>query len=129
MLPQLHPHKVHKHGHELEQEQEKLVEHQPLEQEDLNFEKWKRKPLPERTLHQKIDDVKSYLWNAETNEFMGRSGKSWSELKEGDGFFFSWAVGCGECGGVEGAKSCKILPILLNFIDDCITVAISNNNL
>lgn len=75
------PHKVIlKHGQELEEEQEELAEHQPLEQEDLNFERWKRRPLPKRTLHQKIDDLKKYLWNAETNEFMGRSGKSWSEL-------------------------------------------------
>ncbi|XP_006803310.1 protein ATP1B4 [Neolamprologus brichardi] len=75
------PHKVIlKHGQELEEEQEELAEHQPLEQEDLNFERWKRRPIPQRTLHQKIDDLKTYLWNAETNEFMGRSGKSWSEL-------------------------------------------------
>lgn len=75
------PHKVIlKHGQELEEEQEELAEHQPLEQEDLNFERWKRRPIPKRTLHQKIDDLKKYLWNAETNEFMGRSGKSWSEL-------------------------------------------------
>lgn len=75
------PHKVIlKHGQELEEEQEELAEHQPLEQEDLNFERWKRRPLPERTLHQKIVDIKTYLWNAETREFMGRSGKSWSEL-------------------------------------------------
>lgn len=74
------PHKVIlKHGQELEEEQEELAEHQPLEQEDLNFERWKRRPLPKRTLHQKIDDLKTYLWNAETNEFMGRSGKSWSK--------------------------------------------------
>lgn len=75
------PHKVIlKHGQELQEEQEELAEHHPLEQEDLNFERWKRRPLPERSLHQKIDDIKTYLWNAETKEFMGRSGKSWSEL-------------------------------------------------
>lgn len=76
------PKVILKHGQELEEEQEELAEHQPLEQEDLNFERWKRRPLPKRTLHQKIDDLKTYLWNAETNEFMGRSGKSWSELTE-----------------------------------------------
>lgn len=81
------PHKVIlKHGQELEEEQEELAEHQPLEQEDLNFERWKRRPIPKRTLHQKIDDLKKYLWNAETNEFMGRSGKSWSELMKKERF-------------------------------------------
>lgn len=86
------PHKVIlKHGQELEEEQEELAEHQPLEQEDLNFERWKRRPLPQRTLHQKIDDLKTYLWNAETNEFMGRSGKSWSELTAAEGFCL-WCV-------------------------------------
>lgn len=81
------PHKVIlKHGQELEEEQEELAEHQPLEQEDLNFERWKRRPIPKRTLHQKIDDLKTYLWNAETNEFMGRSGKSWSELMKKEKF-------------------------------------------
>lgn len=93
------PHKVIlKHGQELEEEQEELAEHQPLEQEDLNFERWKRRPLPKRTLHQKIDDLKTYLWNAETNEFMGRSGKSWSELSRAMGF-----LGCGE----RRLDSCK----------------------
>lgn len=87
------PHKVIlKHGQELEEEQEELAEHQPLEQEDLNFERWKRRPLPKRTLHQKIDDLKKYLWNAETNEFMGRSGKSWSELTK-ERFCVVWVWG------------------------------------
>lgn len=92
------PHKVIlKHGQELEEEQEELAEHQPLEQEDLNFERWKRRPLPKRTLHQKIDDLKTYLWNAETNEFMGRSGKSWSELTGKDRFCVVkvWGGTCG----------------------------------
>ncbi|XP_020308496.1 protein ATP1B4 [Oncorhynchus kisutch] len=61
----------------LEEVQEELIEHQPLEQEDLNFEKWKPKPKPKRTLHEKAGDVKTYLWNAETREFMGRTGHSW----------------------------------------------------
>lgn len=92
------PHKVIlKHGQELEEEQEELAEHQPLEQEDLNFERWKRRPLPERTLHQKIVDIKTYLWNAETKEFMGRSGKSWSELTIKT---FYWCLG--EGGGTFG---------------------------
>ncbi|KAJ8014793.1 hypothetical protein DPEC_G00019440 [Dallia pectoralis] len=61
----------------LEEVQEELIEHQPLEQEDLNFEKWKPKPKPKRTLHEKAGDIKTYLWNAETREFMGRTGHSW----------------------------------------------------
>ena len=63
----------------MEEEQETLAEHRPLEQEDLNFDKWKRKPVPQRTLYQNIAAVKKYLWNEETKEFMGRSGKSWSK--------------------------------------------------
>ncbi|MEQ2164016.1 hypothetical protein GOODEAATRI_002174 [Goodea atripinnis] len=80
------PKVILKHGVELEEEQEELAEHQPLEQEDLNFERWKRRPIPKRTLHQKIADLKKYLWNAETKEFMGRSGKSWSELMSNNRF-------------------------------------------
>lgn len=95
------PKVILKHGQELEEEQEELAEHQPLEQEDLNFERWKRRPLPKRTLHQKIDDVKTYLWNAETNEFMGRSGKSWSEFTECDSVLLLpvYAFVCGGDGG------------------------------
>lgn len=87
------PKVILKHGQELEEEQEELAEHQPLEQEDLNFERWKRRPLPKRTLHQKIDSLKTYLWNAETHEFMGRSGKSWSELVEAEGLCVLWVWG------------------------------------
>lgn len=92
-----------KHGQELEEEQEELAEHQPLEQEDLNFERWKRRPLPRRTLHQKISDLKTYLWNAETKEFMGRSGKSWSELTRG-GLRFSRSWDCNILVGHHGGK-------------------------
>ncbi|KAI5105113.1 protein ATP1B4 [Silurus meridionalis] len=80
---------MHKHCHglaeSLEVEQEGLVEHQPLEQDDLNFERWKPKPKPKRTLHEKIEALKTYLWNPDTKEFMGRSGKSWSLIL----FFYS----------------------------------------
>lgn len=100
------PKVILKHGQELEEEQEELAEHQPLEQEDLNFERWKRRPLPKRTLHQKIDDLKTYLWNAETNEFMGRSGKSWSE------FHMERQVLCCWVGGVGHSKSALFLQTL-----------------
>ncbi len=111
------PHKVIlKHGQELEEEQEELAEHQPLEQEDLNFERWKRRPLPKRTLHQKIDDLKTYLWNAETNEFMGRSGKSWSELTKKK---CCWGV------GRDIWINAKVLNVLLHVSNtnvECVTV-------
>ncbi|XP_006632965.1 protein ATP1B4 [Lepisosteus oculatus] len=59
-------------------EEEEEESEEESDDEEPGFERWKPKPKPKKTCKEVMADLKKYLWNPETREFMGRSGKSWS---------------------------------------------------